>query len=437
MTFSRKHQNSAPRRPTDTISELKLRSQTKLALDALCEVLRAVFGGGKPADRALSGFFREHHQCGSRDRQFISEAVFAVFRNWGTLRKYFEEGRCEEIEHGNGSCTSRELDMLLYGALALERPDFPATGFVLGTSRAKFKVSADPADRMPEWVAKYVTSGFPLEAYAARLGERPPIWLRLQTPEVTEQLRRFGLLGFQMRQVPGVDRAVALYDAKINLFTLADYREGKFEVQDLASQAIGLVASPKPGERWFDACAGAGGKSLQLADLMERKGTVVASDIRSYKLEDLRKRARRAGFPNIMTREWDGKPLRAKQCGKFDGVLVDAPCSCSGVWRRNPDGRWTAKASDVAEMAELQLSILGNASGGVRPGGVLFFATCSIFEAENRGVVQAFLAAHPEFEPEAFRHPLNGAMVTDGMLQITPADEDCDAMFAARLRRKG
>lgn len=162
---------------------------------------------------------------------------------------------------------------------------------------------------------------------------------------------------------------------------------------------------------------------------------MVASDIREYKLEDLRLRARRAGFPNIMTRAWDGKAPRRRQQGKFDGVLVDAPCSCSGVWRRNPDGRWKMRPGEIAEMAALQREILDAASGGVRPGGVLVYATCSIFEAENQGVVLDFLAGHPDFVLDSFPHPLTGENLS-GMMAVLPGMGDCDSMFAARLRRR-
>ena len=168
---------------------------------------------------------------------------------------------------------------------------------------------------------------------------------------------------------------------------------------------------------------------------MQRKGTVVATDIREYKLEDLRKRARRAGFPNIQTRAWDGKGVRPQHRERFDGVLVDAPCSCSGVWRRNPDGVWTLNPQEVAETAQLQTRILEAAAPGVKPGGVLIYATCSVFKEENREQAAAFLARHPEFVPERFPHPLTGELTTDGMLQITPADADCDAMFVARMRK--
>lgn len=457
MNFSKRRKGST--KPTAEISELKLRAQLRLAENALRQVLCAAFGEGRPADRVLSGYFRENRQCGSRDRQFISEVVFAVFRNWGILRKMLTDERREAIESGAAGPASRELEMFLFGAVYLERLQFPAADMMasgvfgvkwpqcgsadlLERSRALFAAygcEAEPAmsDLLPEWVSGMVAADFPLADYVADLQRRPPMWLRLQSEDlhgVTEKLAMAGLpLEFHGRQ----PRAVAVRDCRVNLFTLDAFRDGLFEVQDLASQAIGLAAAPRSGERWWDACAGAGGKSLQLADLMQRKGTVVASDIRAYKLEDLRKRARRAGFPNIMTRDWDGKALRPKQREKFDGVLVDAPCSCSGVWRRNPDGRWTARSEEVAETAALQRTILENAADGVRPGGVLIYATCSIFTAENQQVVEAFLAGHPEFSLEAFAHPLSGETVAGGMLQLKPGDGDCDAMFVARMRRQG
>ena len=199
---------------------------------------------------------------------------------------------------------------------------------------------------------------------------------------------------------------------------------------------IGLCAhSPSPPVSAV-ACAGAGGKTLALAELMERTGTVVAGDIRAYKLDDLRKRARRAGFPNIMTRPWDGKKISGKQAANFDGVLVDAPCSCSGVWRRNPDGRWSTTAADVDAMAPIQREVLDHAAPAVRPGGVLVYATCSVFASENQAVVADFLASHPEFIPEAFENPLDGTPVEDGMLAIDGSADNSDSMFVARLRRR-
>ncbi len=233
---------------------------------------------------------------------------------------------------------------------------------------------------------------------------------------------------------PRLENAAATHNNRVNFYTLPAYSEGRVEIQDLASQCIGTVCAPAPGERWWDPCAGAGGKSLLLAQLMQGKGVVIASDIREHKLEDLKKRARRGGFFNITPKAWDGKPLPARKA-TYDGVLVDAPCSCSGTWRRNPAARWSTAPAEVVELAETQLQILKAAASGVKPGGVLVYATCSFFKRENEAVARAFAESAPEFELEPFPHPLTGEP-TPGFAQFWPWEGDCDAMFAARFRRK-
>ena len=440
------------------LSVKKIKSQVKSCGNALRAVLGAVFGEGKPADRALSGFFRENRQLGSRDRQFISESVYALLRNWGILRRFLPEDRRAELESGAIRIGRVELEALLFAALYLEGTNLPAADLLakeLGipwpkpdpdrTSPFLAKAEAlgvsfgtalpfSDRDLVPEWVFSLLPAEFPVEKFLADLRRRPPMWLRIQSPELDRLAAELRNCGAELQRQERIPNAFGVVNPKVNLYTLDSFRRGEFEVQDLASQCIGLVAAPKPGERWLDACAGAGGKTLELAELMKRSGTVVACDVRAYKLDDLRIRARRAGFPNIVTRAWDGKPFRGKQAGQYDGVLVDAPCSCSGVWRRNPDGRWTLSPGAVEEAAELQKKILEAASTAVRPGGVLVYATCSLFPRENAEVVEAFLAAHAEFRLEAFEHPLTGESC-GGMLQIYSFDGDCDSMFVARMRR--
>jgi 16S rRNA (cytosine967-C5)-methyltransferase len=221
----------------------------------------------------------------------------------------------------------------------------------------------------------------------------------------------------------------------VNLDTLPVYSEGRVEVQDLASQTVAMICAPSPGQRWWDVCAGGGGKSLHLAQLMKGKGVVTATDIQDRKLDELRRRARRGGFQNIQVKSWDGKPMRQKQA-TYDGVLVDAPCTCSGTWRRNPAMRWTARPGEKDEMAVIQRRILNTAVSGLKEGGVLVYATCSFFKRENEEVVEEFLAAHADFALEPYAHPLTGTP-TPGTLQIWPWDGDCDAMFTARMRRRG
>jgi 16S rRNA (cytosine967-C5)-methyltransferase len=206
------------------------------------------------------------------------------------------------------------------------------------------------------------------------------------------------------------------------------------EVQDVASQAVGLVCDPDPGERWWDACAGAGGKALHLAGLMGGKGLVVATDVNAARLKEAVRRARRSPFRNLTTKEWDGRHVAGK-ARSFDGVLVDAPCSAIGTWRRNPDARWTTDRQAIPRLAELQAGILHAAAPGVKPGGTLVYSVCTLTSPETTGVVRTFLEGHPEFQLDPFPHPFTGS-ATDGTLQIWPQDGDCDAMFIARMIRK-
>ncbi len=210
---------------------------------------------------------------------------------------------------------------------------------------------------------------------------------------------------------------------------------GELEIQDLASQAVGLACDPDPGERWWDACAGAGGKALHLAALMQGRGVVVATDVHAARLKEAVRRARRSPFRNVTTREWDGRHVAGKS-RSYDGVLVDAPCSAVGTWRRNPDARWTLDRQAIPRLAELQGQILRAASAGVRPGGALVYSVCTLTPAETIGVVRPFLEANPEFRLEPFPHPLADA-TTDGTLLIWPQDADTDAMFIARMVRTG
>ncbi len=451
----------------------KLEAQARACRDILQQAMEAVFIHKRPADRTVNTFLREHKQYGARDRKLLSETVFAVFRWWGALRKLFDKEELAVLETEVPEITYNGAAALLLTAMVMEKRELPdvaviwmrelnlrreevndlvvtgqsADGLdgwrVLKLVRAALHRKPDkslkltPFDLVPEWFPKYLPAEIKPDKLAQWFQRRPPMWLRVQKNAdpvaLAETLKEKYLLN--VKSGSAIKNALSISRPQVNLYSIDEYRKGLFEVQDLASQMIGLVCAPGPGQRWWDACAGAGGKSLQLADLMKQKGTVVATDIRSYKLDDLRTRARRAGFPNIECREWNGKVLRSKQQNVYDGVLVDAPCSCSGTWRRNPDARWSTDESEITEISKLQLEILTNAAGGVKQGGVLVYATCSICEPENTGVVEAFLAANPDFELDAFINPLTGDQCA-GMLHIYPWDGDCDAMFVARMHKK-
>ena len=205
------------------------------------------------------------------------------------------------------------------------------------------------------------------------------------------------------------------------------YRTGRVEIQDLGSQLILAAVGPEPGGRWLDACAGAGGKSLQLAALLGADGRVEAHDVRPEALAELSRRSLRAGLGRRISQP-------RTLTGSYDGVLVDAPCSGTGTWRRAPHLKWVTTPADVATCARRQLKLLGHFARFVGPGGRLVYATCSLCRSENEEVLQRFLSSHPAFAPARWAHPFSGQPRGGGLL-FWPAAHDGDGFFAASLRR--
>lgn len=437
-----------------------VKSQAIACYGILKFALNAVFKENRPADKAIAYYFKNNRKYGSRDRRIMYEVVFSVFRWYGWLKEiiylHTPETRPDFL-----ALSSKTLSKVALFAGILDRS---IEELVMGYWKAELKVpealcknsqsclSEDAASKIliffgvnkklsyfeliPEWAHKKIKQTLSNENELIKWYQtRPPIWIRIQT-SVTEKLfKEFQENEIQYFPSKSVKGALCIKNARVNLYSLESFKNGLFEIQDIASQVIGIVTGAKPGERWWDCCAGAGGKSLQLSSMMQNKGRVVASDIREYKLDDLKKRARRNEKSNIECKPWDGKALRNKKMESFDGVLIDAPCSCSGIWRRNPDARWRLTPSEIEELLVIQSSILENASCAVKKGGVLIYATCSVFDEENGNMVRNFLKNHPEFVLEEFPNPLDGNS-TDGMLQICPWMADCDAMFVSKMRRK-
>ncbi|MBO7327722.1 MAG: RsmB/NOP family class I SAM-dependent RNA methyltransferase [Lentisphaeria bacterium] len=429
----------------------KFRAQLNLLNDAARKVLSTGFGRKMPADRIFAAYFRENRRCGSRDRAFISETVYSALRYWGFLREYLPEERCSEIESGSVKMTARELSALLMSACFIagdlnnasaivSSANLPALPRALANPCARanqmagyFNCDVRLTDNMliPEWIRELLPENLDRENYLKLLSTRPPVWIRMQCDNPDDVLNELRSIDAEAIRHPMLPDAVQVR-SKVNLYSLQSFKDGKFEIQDLASQCVTLTAAPKPGERWFDPCAGAGGKTLHIAQLMMRKGTVVAGDIREEKLNDLRQRARRAGFPNITAKAHNGGVWKGKHL--FDGILVDAPCSCSGVWRRNPGAQWKLTPEDLDDLSATQLKILENYAAALRTGGVMVYATCSLFDRENSAVVKEFLARHDEYKLDPFEHPLTGNVVP-GMLRIDSVDGDCDALFMAKMRK--
>ncbi|MDD3117705.1 MAG: RsmB/NOP family class I SAM-dependent RNA methyltransferase [Victivallales bacterium] len=438
------------------------------------QALIEVFVNRRQLDPVLNRMLKEKKSLRGPGRQRCYDTMLGVFRWWSVLRQLLHPDDLKRLHDSAPGAvktlrlSDRSAAALLLGALLLDNisssrefqswaqlvrlnprripvrtayRDMPSYAeAVLETlSRAMIfrpvkRTITDYTMLLPPWLAKYLPAGADVERLGDWMLRRPHLWLRSRDNDSKPLVLALREEGVTATPHPRIPTALCVGSTEVNLYHTAAFRAGQFEIQDISSQAIALACAPVPGERWWDPCAGAGGKTLALAAQLHNKGTVLAGDVRGYKLDDLRRRATRAGFSNIQCREWDGKPLRHKQQGKFDGVLVDAPCSCSGTWRRNPDARWTTDPAGIGELAALQREILAAAASGVKPGGVLVYATCSLLTAENELVVAAFLKQHPDFAPAPFTAPLTGESC-DGQLRIYPWDSDGDAMFIARMTR--
>ena len=298
-----------------------------------------------------------------------------------------------------------------------------------------FTLSADSlrAKAVPEWI--HAEMDCP-EPWLRSLQWEPRLWLRSRPGKARELANKLGQCkvpkSFLMRD------AVEFQGAK-DLFRTEEFKAGAFELQDITSQAVGVLCSPKLDETWWDACAGEGEKTLHLADLMQGRGEVFASDKTDEHLAILKQRAARAQVQNYQSAPWEGG-TDLPFAMKFDGVLVDAPCSGVGTWQRNPHARWTCRVDDVRELADLQLKLLTHAAKAVKPGGKLVFAVCTLTRAETSGVVTAFSTAQPEFEPmelpvlreEAVKLGIKG----QPMLTIWPQEFGGNGVFVAGWKRK-
>ena len=465
----------SPRTP-GSLSPSRAATQARSAAQAVVWVMARCLGQHRPADRCLHDYCTQNHQLGARDRRIISETLFSVLRWWGWLQKLapqrfleaWKEGAQDLPDHTDG------WEALLAAAWVLEnRFDFPPAVMAWLRSaelypelfqglpadipvaerrrnlRPFFRSQAMPPlsleELLPPWLPRELTplpSDIPFSTLVEWLQKRPPVWLRCQEEdpraEATLPLRlaqEFPQSPLRLAPHPKLPHAFCLRYTGANLRGTQAFREGRFEVQDLASQAVGFVCAPRPGQQWWDACAGGGGKSLQLAYLMKNRGVVEATDLRTTKLEELKLRARRGGFSNIRLREWQGTHTPEAYRDRFDGVLVDTPCSCAGTWRRTPDGRWNTTEESLQEFSRLQRQILEAAAPAVKPGGTLVYSTCSMLKAENQDVVDAFLDAHPQFILTPHIDPVTGKTCL-GMTKHWPWDGDCDAMFTAKMTRR-
>jgi 16S rRNA (cytosine967-C5)-methyltransferase len=431
-----------PAAPVDAGSEAA--GVSAALLDAAVAATTTLLAFNQPADAALSGFFRAH-RSGGRDRAFIAETAYAVLRRKRLLERLAGAPQIRP--------TPRQLVLLSLSRVRgmSQRQIDPALQEGEAEWLAAIRRNPEPelslgeqAD-LPDWLVARLTQTMTADALlvlARALNSSAPLDLRvnvqkmsrddliarLATDGIVAEPCRLAPLGVRLKGKPALQKHPAFLD-------------GSFEVQDEGSQLLAHLLAPRRGELVVDFCAGAGGKTLALGALMRSTGRLYAFDVSDKRLAKLKPRAARAGLSNVhpicIASEND---IRVKRLGgKADRVLVDAPCSGLGTLRRNPDLKWRQSEQSVTELAVKQGAILAAAARVVRPGGRLVYATCSILAEENEHIVDAFLAAHPEFRRVSAQELLaaQGIAIDSGDdLRLMPHSHGTDGFYAAVLERE-
>ncbi len=357
-----------------------------------------------PADSVLRVELQAERRFSTGDAAEVSHTVFSFFRWRGWLDE--RKGLSEQITRA--------------AELASKFKKNPQ----------EFSDSELVARSIPAWVQGEIQC---TPQFARALQTEPKLWLRARAGQgiaLAKRLRNCRVFGSD--SLAGTLEYCGLED----LFRTAEFHAGDFEVQDLSSQAVGLVCAPGPGQTWWDACAGEGGKLLHLSDLMQNKGLIWATDRAEWRLGKLKRRAGRAKVFNYRAAVWNGGAKLPTKT-KFDGVLVDAPCTGTGTWHRNPHARWTLTPKDVSELAQLQLELLTHAASPVKPGGKLVYSVCSLTRSETVGLVEAFESKFPDFVPCRIADPLNPKELPTARLSLWPQRFGGNGMFIATWVRTG
>lgn len=419
-------------------------------LAAAIDLLDLIERDPRPADAVANHFFRTRRFIGGGDRRAVSALV------WGVLRTRRHLGWWLDY------CHAPQTPRLLLAVQALfsgQTPNKIATAFVSGRygpppleaeeMAVLNKLSTRTLEHpdmpeavkfeVPDWILPHLRAQFgqTLAAEMHAMNEPAPLDLRvnLLKTDQASAMRALAAEGLMAQATSYSPWGLRLKNRQ-SVTSGKAFQDGLVEIQDEGSQLIALALDAKPGMRVVDFCAGAGGKTLAIAMGMDNKGHIVACDVSETRLEGAIKRLRRAGVHNaerhLLT---PGDKWTKRQAEKFDRVLVDAPCTGTGTWRRNPDARTRLTAQDLDELVAKQAGILDQAQRLVKPGGKLVYATCSVLSNENEAQIDAFLARHPGFTllPLETPEPLQG----QPFLRLSPAQHGTDGFFAAVLRKQG
>ncbi|MCV6629024.1 MAG: methyltransferase domain-containing protein [Flavobacteriaceae bacterium] len=397
---------------------------------ATIDGLDQIFNEGAYADKMVTQLLKRDKRWGSRDRAFIAETVYDIVR-WKRLYIFIAE-----IHEGKPSLNRTDLWRMFAVWATLKGITLPDWKQLEGTPTRRIKGRFDAAlkerairESIPDWIDNLGTAALgekTWETEIAALNQQADVILRVNKLKANKTKVHDLLLEDDIASdfLDNYPDAIILNE-RANVFKTQAFSNGMFEVQDASSQLVAPYLEVKPGMRVVDACAGAGGKTLHLAALMENKGQLIALDIYENKLKELKRRAKRAGAFNIETRAIQSTKIIKKLHNSADRVLIDAPCTGLGVLRRNPDAKWKLQPDFFKKITITQQEILQHYSKMLKIGGKMVYATCSILPQENREQVDTFLTsdAGSNFE-----------LVKDQ--NIRSAKSGYDGFYMALLERK-
>ena len=364
--------------------------------EAVIQSLRLIFEENKYADKVIEKVLKQNSKWGSRDRRFIAETTYDIVRWYRWFR---------ELAQAKGT----DFWKLLVVWCVLSGVDLPAWEEFHGLSPEAIRdrekrtmYSRKIRESIPDWLDELGEKELGRERWSAELSalnEIAPVVLRTNTLKINkgDLQARLEEESIETIVLDAYPDALVLAERQ-NIFGSPTFKEGLFEVQDAGSQAVSPFLRIAPGMRVIDACAGAGGKTLHLAALMKNKGRIIAMDTEQWKLDELQKRARRAGVSNMEAKVIESGKTIKRQANTADRLLLDVPCSGMGVLKRNPDAKWKLSLEFIDKVRELQQHIIRDYCDMLKPGGLMVYSTCSILPSENENQVRQFLSENKGFE---------------------------------------
>ncbi|MVO08096.1 methyltransferase domain-containing protein [Flavobacterium sp. TP390] len=355
--------------------------------------LLAIFNEGEYADKVVARALKKDKRWGSSDRKFVAETIYEIVR-WKRL--YAEIAEVKEPYDRDNVWRIFAVWAVLRG---ITLPDWK---YFEGTPARKIKGRFDELSKIrkfkesiPDWMDELGVKELGEAKWSKELeaqNKQAEVILRVNTLKTTKEKLKAILMDLNIETYASKEYPDALIlKERANVFMTDVFKEGYFEVQDASSQLVAYFLDVAPGMRVVDTCAGAGGKTLHLASLMQNKGQLIAMDIYESKLKQLKLRAKRNGVHNVEFRVIDSTKVIKKLHEKADRVLIDAPCSGLGVLKRNPDSKWKLQPEFIDNIKQVQAEVLQNYSKIVKPGGKMVYATCSVLPSENEKQVQHFL----------------------------------------------